>query len=256
MISSYRVRAASRVAAVHFFVSCVTALVVSALIFVVFPAPYDSLAGGRDLILLVIAVDVVCGPLLTLVLFDPRKPRTELWRDLSLVVVLQIAAMSYGLWTAWESRPLYLVHEIDRFKVVTMVDIDAAAQKALPKALQPDVWTGPMTVSIRPPKSEQERNDVLFEAVQGGRDYAQRPDFYIPYDGAAGLKALKRARPLSLFLEKYPPQQNAARSLAIDKGLDMGGLRYLPVVGRQDWIAVLDPQGQIVGFLSGDGFES
>ena len=206
------------------------------------------------MILLVIAVDVICGPLLTLVLFDPHKSRAELWRDLSLVVLVQAAAMSYGLWTAWEARPLYLVHEVDRFKVIAAVDIDTNARKSLPQALQPGIWTGPVVVSIRPPKSDQERKDVLFESVQGGRDYAERPDFYIPYDSAAGLKALERARSLSVFLEKYPLQQVSAQKLASDKGLDLRQLLYLPVIGRQDWIAVLNPQGQIEGFLPGDGF--
>lgn len=254
MISSSRVRAASRAAAVHFFASSLTALVVALLIFCAFPAPYDSLAGGRTLVLLVIAVDVICGPLLTLVLFDPRKSRAELWCDLSLVVLVQAAAMSYGLWTAWESRPLYLVHEIDRFKVIAAVDIDVNARKSLPKALQPNILRGPLVVSIRPPKSDQERKDVLFESVQGGRDYAERPDFYIPYDRAAGMKALERARPLSTFLERYPLQQASAQKLCSNKGLDLRQCLYLPVMGRRDWVAVLNPQGQIEGFLPGDGF--
>ena len=34
----------------------------------------------------------------------------------------------------------------------------------------------------------------------------------------------------------------------------MAQLVYLPVVGRQDWVAVLDQQAQIQGFLKGDGF--
>ena len=34
-------------------------------------------------------VDLVCGPLLTLVLYNPAKPKRELVMDLSLVVVLQ-----------------------------------------------------------------------------------------------------------------------------------------------------------------------
>jgi hypothetical protein len=37
-------------------------------------------------------------------------------------------------------------------------------------------------------------------------------------------------------------------------GADMAQWLYLPVMGRQDWDAVLDKQGQIQGFLRGDGF--
>ena len=95
---------------------------------------------------------------------------------------------------------------------------------------------------------------MLFESVQGGRDYAERPEFYLPYEGAAALKALQRAKPLAAFLDKQPSQRSAAADLAASKGLDMAQLVYLPVVGRQDWVAVLDAKAQIQGFLKGDGF--
>ena len=57
-----------------------------------------------------------------------------------------------------------------------------------------------------------------------------------------------------MFLQKYPDQQDAARKLALEKNADMTQWLYLPVIARQDWVAVLDSQGQIQGFLRGDGF--
>ena len=45
-----------------------------------------------------------------------------------------------------------------------------------------------------------------------------------------------------------------ARALLTEKRLDETQMLYLPVVGRQDWVAVLDAKGQIQGFLKGDGF--
>ena len=111
-----------------------------------------------------------------------------------------------------------------------------------------------MTVAIRAPKDAEERKKVLFESVQGGRDFAERPEFYLPYEGAAALKSLQRAKPLALFLQKQPAQESTAKALAAEKGADLTQWLYLPVVGRQDWVAVLDKQGQIQGFLKGDGF--
>ena len=92
------------------------------------------------------------------------------------------------------------------------------------------------------------------ESVQGGRDYAERPEFYRPYEGENALKALQRAKPLSVFLQKQPDQVEAAQKLAADKKADITQWMYLPVIARQDWVAVLDRQGQIQGFLKGDGF--
>lgn len=250
-----RFRAALQAASLHLMCSVGVALLAAAVVFGLwFPFPYRELSGGRELFLLIIAVDVVCGPLLTMVLFNPAKPRAELWRDLGLVALIQLGALGYGLHTVWQARPLFLVQEIDRFKVIAGPVLDDAAVAALPAALQPHWWKRPLTVAIREPKDAQERQKVLFESVQGGRDFGERPEFYLPYEGAAALKSLQRAKPLAVFLQKQPSQQDAARKLALEKGADMTQWVYLPVIARQDWVAVLNQQGQIQGFLKGDGF--
>ena len=239
----------------HFLCSGIVALLVAVLVFGVwYPFPYDQLSSGRELLLLVVAVDVVCGPLLTLVIFNPTKLRAELCRDLGIVAVLQILALIYGLTTVLTARPLFLVQEIDRFKVVTAPDVDSVALAALPEGLRPAWWSGPLVVSIREPQDARERQSVMIESAVGGRDYAERPEFYLPYDKSAAQKSLLRAKPLEIFLQKRPEQQGEARKLASNKGANIAQWMYLPVVARQDWIAVLDNQGQIQGFLKGDGF--
>ena len=112
MKHSSRFRSAARAAVAHLLCSVGVALLAGALVFGLwFPYPYRELAGGRELFLLIVAVDVVCGPLLTMVLYNPAKPRAELWRDLGLVVIIQLAALGYGLHVVWQSRPVYLVQE-------------------------------------------------------------------------------------------------------------------------------------------------
>ena len=242
-------------AALHFTISLTVAAAVAVIIFAQwYPGHYKNLAGGGHLFWIVVVVDVVLGPLLTLVLFNPAKPRKELLRDLGLVALIQIGALGYGMHMVWQVRPLFLVHEIDRFKVIARPVLDSVAVSELPIAIKPSWWKGPLTVAIREPRNVQERQKVMFESVQGGRDYAERPEFYIPYEGEAALKSLKRAKPLHVFLQKQPDQQEAARKLALEKGVDLKEWFYLPVIARQDWVAVLDKQGQIQGFLRGDGF--
>ena len=255
MTFSYRVRAASRATSIHLLCSVAVVMLAGSLVFGLwYPFPYRELSGGRELFLLVVVVDVVCGPLLTMVLFNPTKPRAELWRDLGLVALIQLGALGYGVHTVWQARPLFLVQEVDRFKVIAEPDVDSAALAALPAALQPQWWKGPKVVAIREPKDAEERNKVMFESIKGGRDFGERPEFYLPYEGANALKSLNRARPLSVFLQKQPGQQAAATELATQKGADIAQWLYLPVVARQDWVAVLDKQGHIQGFLKGDGF--
>ena len=47
---------------------------------------------------------------------------------------------------------------------------------------------------------------------------------------------------------------DTARKLALEKGIDMAEWLYLPVIARQDWVVMLNRQGNIQGFLRGDGF--
>lgn len=250
-----RYRSAAVAAGIHLIFSLLVAALAGALVLGLwYPYPYREISGGRELFFLIVGVDVVCGPLLTMVLFNPSKPRGELWRDLGLVALLQLVALGYGLATVSQARPLFLAHERDRFKVVMAADIDSNALAALPTALKPGFVSGPLTVALRDPASSEERNRVMLESVQGGRDYAERPEFYLPYEGTNALKSLRLAKPLPSFLEKYPSQVDVASKLAGQKRANITDWVYLPVIARQDWVAVLDKQGQIQGFLKGDGF--
>lgn len=250
-----RLQAASKVAGIHLFCSILVASLAAFLVFFLwYPYPYGELAGGKALFFIVVAVDVICGPLLTLVLFNPLKQRKELFRDLSIVAVIQLAALGYGIFAVWQARPLFLVLEIDRFKVVAAPDVDDGLLSKLPDTMRPGWLSKPMLVGLREPKDDKERNSVTVESVVGGRDYAERPDFYIPYSNILALQSLKRAQPLPVFLTKWPSQQAIAQQLAAEKGAELTQWMYLPVMGRQDWVAILDKQGQIQGFLKGDGF--
>ena len=255
LAQSQRMAQALRASLLHAACSLGVALLAGALVFGLwYPYPYSEMAGGRELFLLIVAVDVICGPLLTFVIYSPHKPRSELVRDIGMVVLIQLAALGYGLWTVMEARPLFLVHEVDRFKVIAMPDIERGALVSLPASLRPTFFSKPRVMAIREPLDEKERDKVLFAALAGGRDYAERPEFYLPYEGEAAQKTLIKASPLALFLERYPGQVDAAHAIALKQGGDLSKWLTLPVIARQDWVVVLDENGQLRGFLEGDGF--
>ena len=76
-----------------------------------YPYPYRELSGGRELFALVVVVDVVLGPLITLVIFNVAKTRRHLMMDFTVIGLLQVAALAYGLWTVFVARPVHLVFE-------------------------------------------------------------------------------------------------------------------------------------------------
>jgi hypothetical protein len=259
MVHTNRIQAASHAALVHFLGSVIVAAIAAFVVFFIwFPFPYGDLSGGRKLFFLVVGVDVVCGPLLTLVLFSPKKSRRELVLDLSLVVIIQLAALAYGVFTTYQARPLFLVHEVDRFRVINLQEfqgVEVSKQlDQLPSSIKPEVLRGPIVVGTREPLDRSERTEVLLDAVSGGRDYSQRPEFYIPFDNEYRLRALKRAKPLRSFLDRFPEALPAARGFLGSSNREIDSAFIVPVLHKQEWVAILNPTGEIVGFLPGDGF--
>ena len=171
-----------------------------------------------------------------------------------MIVALQAAALVYGVTTAWNARPVYLVAEVDRFKVITWEEIHHADFSALPADLRPGVWKSPTLVALRPPASIEEKNKVLFESLQTGRDYAERPEFYIPYNAQTATKVLERAREATALLTPYPHHRPWLEAYARAHKRSLSDVRYLPVMAREDWVAIVTPHGQIAQFLKGDGF--
>ena len=102
-----RLRAAARAALVHLAFSIMLVASVTVILFYFwFRGPYLDLFDGLRIVLIAILVDIVCGPLITAVVYNPAKSRRELTLDLSLVVMIQLAALAYGIHVAAMSRPV------------------------------------------------------------------------------------------------------------------------------------------------------
>lgn len=81
--------------------------------------------------------------------FNPAKPRAELVRDLALVAAIQLLALGYGVHTLSYARPVAVVYEVDRFRVVSFADLDADEAEQIPDWAQPWRFSRPRTVGIR-----------------------------------------------------------------------------------------------------------
>jgi hypothetical protein len=177
MLKNFDLRPRVWAAGCHLLISTVVAGLAAALVFGLwYPGPFRFLAGGRDLFLLVTSVDVVLGPVLTFAVFNRAKPLRELHRDLAIIGLLQLAGLAYGLNTVYAARPVAMVFEVDRLRLVTAVDV---ALEELPKALpqyRELPVTGPWLLGARAPKDVEEHNDALFKGVAGS-DISSRPGF-------------------------------------------------------------------------------
>lgn len=107
----------------HLLLSLVVfAVLVAVLLFWFFPGALFLVAGGWEGMRIIAGVDLILGPLLTLIVFNPSKPRAELARDLSLIGLVQALALAGGCYVVSQARPLAVVHVFDTFYVFNRED--------------------------------------------------------------------------------------------------------------------------------------
>ena len=254
MFDRLDIRRRIRAAAIHLLISAAIAGLAAALVFGLwYPGAYRLLAGGRDLFLLVTSVDVVLGPLLTFTVFNLKKGWPHLRRDLMIIGAVQLFALAYGLHAVYGARPVAMVFEVDRFRVIAANQVYLPELEVAQLEYQRLPMTGPWMLGTRRAKDGDERNDALFMGAQG-IDLAQRPSFWQPY-AASTADALAHSRPLALLLSKYPAYAAATKDQLREQGVDERAARFLPVMARGgDWVAILDNTGRLVHYVPVDGF--
>lgn len=239
---SKRFRFASHLASIHFAISLLIATILAALVFLVwYPFPYRSIMGGFKLFFLVVSVDVVCGPLLTFILASPYKKRSALLLDLMLIAAIQISAFVYGLYSVYEARPVALVYEKDRLRVLANVDIYRPELDDAPKDFQKIPLFGILQLGTRE-ISDKDDTIALLEFALQGYDIAQRPKWWIPY--ADAKEQMQRyAKPLISLLDNTSNiEKKLLENVSQRHDMTIENLWYLPLTSpvSSEWIAILD----------------
>ena len=227
-----------RAAALHLVVCVAVVALLSVLVFGAwYPSPMPQLLGVGAILWIVVGVDVVVGPLFTLIVFDRRKPRLK-W-DLAMIFALQLVALAYGVFTVYQGRPGFIVFTTDRFDVVSPSDIKpedwSAAVSNQQARLDP---LRPRWVAARQPESASERSTVMMDALSSGRDVQHLPRLYVDY-AAEQTTALERALPISRLRTLNPGKGPQIDALVAASGRSDDALRFLPLRGPAGDGAVL-----------------
>lgn len=238
----------------HLLASVMVAVIAALLVIKIwYPYPHWQASGGAELLLLLVAVDVVAGPVLTLVAFNRLKSKNELRRDLFLIGVLQFAALIYGLLSVYQSRPLFLVHEVDRFVVVYASDLSEEAQaESINQFLSSSKGQLPL-IGLRATKAGAERMDSILQALEG-KDRSMRPEFWQELS-AENLQIIRaRSKPMSDWMAENDLFRNVSKEWLVGSGRDPKDLLVFPMQSRTGfWSTLLDAKTlKIAGYLPFD----
>jgi hypothetical protein len=173
------VRAKLLAAGIHFALSIVVLGAIAVLLLQLwYPWPLWKMLDAPGMLLIAIGVDLVIGPLLTAVVYKPGKPGLKF--DLMAIVLLQVAALSVGVHTMAQARPVYVAATAHRFEVVSAHQLQEKELADGDAMWREFSWTGPRYVGVRQP-TPLEQMDAVVEAL-AGNDMHIRPRFYSNFE--------------------------------------------------------------------------
>lgn len=240
-----------KASAIHLAISASIAVTISTLMLLLwYMPPLFSALGGQQVLLILLGVDVTLGPLVTLIIFNPKKSRRALTFDLTLIGLIQASALIYGMTIVFHARPVFAVFTKDSFDLVTANSI---RDEDLAKARYPNYrslpLTGPIYVYSEMPTAIKEKNEVIM-GMLSGKDLPEFPQYYKPY--AEHMMAVARAAKPLAELKKINPSDPDKIDAAINaSGRNEADLSYLPMRAKYRDLAVLvgKSDGKIIGLL-------
>jgi len=179
------------------------------------------LSSALHVVGIVVLVDLVLGPTLTLIVASPGKPRAELARDITIIVAVQLLALVYGAATLWQGRPLYYTFSVDRLELVEASDLKAedveVARRENP-ALAPRWYSRPRWIWAPLPENPEEAKRIAMGTVTGGADVIQMPRYFRPW--TQGLPQLRvRLRKIDELSDFSREEKNSLTNRVAQLGL-------------------------------------
>lgn len=214
-----------------------------------YPPPLFTAEGGNNILYILVSVDVVIGPLITLIIFKSGKPGLRF--DLTMIALAQAAALAYGIHVMFVARPVYIALLDEQFETVRANDLDPAN---VARAGRPEFRSvplaGPQYVAVELPKDIKKLGEIIAQAEKSGEIVQHLPQYYVPY-AEYKAEALKKSRPLQVLREDDKGVAARIDEAIADTGRKASDLNFLRLQTRSGWGAVLidSKTGDVVKIL-------
>ncbi|HLF09714.1 MAG TPA: TfpX/TfpZ family type IV pilin accessory protein [Gammaproteobacteria bacterium] len=234
----------SRAFLTHLGISAsIVGLVCALIFFVWYPHPYFQATGAWHVLRVLIGVDLVVGPLLTLIVFKPGKWGLKF--DLCVIALVQLTALIYGVSVIYMERPYFTVFAVDRFYVLAHKDVDQTqlADRKLTNVsrLGAKPLVGPLLVVATRPSDTAGMQRLVDETVFGSRpDIERRPEFWSAYAEQTS-QVLARSRPIATLKAQRPRAARDIDRLVAALGRPEDELAFLPIIAKnRDLSMIID----------------
>ncbi len=207
------------------------------MLFAWFPPPFFSAQGGKDLLYLIVSIDIVLGPLITLIIYKQGKKGLKF--DLTVIALLQLSALIYGIVAISNARPVYMVYAVDRFEIINAKDINPEdMNQAKLDEFKRLPLTGPKLIAAKLPEDIQEKNALMFSAISGGADLSELPKYYEPYQSQK-QNVINHLKPISRLKASANQVNIDISEIISETGMNGNELGYIPVATAKDDLAAI-----------------
>jgi hypothetical protein len=240
-----------KASAIHFAISfAVLASIFALVLWRWYPPALFGMAKAGTLLSVLAGVDLVLGPLLTLLIY--RHGKKGLKFDLAFIAIVQIAALAFGLHTVWESRPAYIVGTSDRFRLVFANEIDPPSAAKATAEYRHTPWFGPKVVSAPLPDDKKARFEAMIAAMTG-LEIQYDPSKYAAYPAGNG-EPVKNALAAREVLSAAPAAEQTAWQNAFARHPEARDPALLPLQSTRGSASVLldRADGRILGYVALD----
>jgi hypothetical protein len=177
-----------------------------------YPAPLFYVQDFSKILLTIISIDIVLGPLLTFIVYNPKKALIKV--DLAIIFMIQVLALSYGVYTSFISRPIFVVYSNDRFSSVGANESERFDLKKIPaqSLYLTQSKMGPRWVGAVAPEnlSIAEKMDLEFSTAIGD-GLRMMPQYFVTYEKikAMAMQMGTKASDLNLDEDQIIRQSSA-----------------------------------------------
>jgi hypothetical protein len=222
----------------------VLTLILGCLYFGWYRWPGWYLTDVTQVVVVLICVDVVLGPTLTLIIANQKKSRRDLARDIGIIVAVQLCALTYGSVSLWSGRPLYYAFSENVLQLVQAYDINANEAdlgRQQNPSLAPHWYSLPRWIWAPLPEDPAEREKIFAAAVSGGDDVISMPRYFKRWeDGLPSLgKQLRKVSDVPYF---SPGEKKKLKDKMKAAGMADDQADTMTLTGRGNpLLAVIDP---------------
>jgi hypothetical protein len=238
-----------KAAGIHVSISLVLFAIAMYLILVQwYPDFHFTVDGGWRGMKIMAGVDLVLGPLLTLVIFNPFKARKLIVFDLACIGVAQLTALGWGFYAVHSQRPVAVSYYEDTFLSVTAKPLAVEKQPADYANQFSD--RRPPLVYIAPPKDDQEEARAAMQELFGQVGFHEDPFFFRRFDEnwQAGIRP--HAASVEARSKKKPQFAAELPGFLAEHGGQAADYLFFPYEGHDGSCTLaFRPDGTLVGAL-------